>query len=934
MRKTLFTLLLGGAILLQGCVKNNETAIAPNEQAQKVQSYIMTVVAGKGEILTKAIALDSDGTALNATWKQGEKVTVFNKTKDANLEGYLEAQADGATTTLKGKLTGTIEENDLLTLSFLDAEYANQDGTLEYIAANCDFATAEVKVKSVAEGNITTFAAADFTNQQAIVEFTLKESNGNLITPGVSSLIVTADGTTITVTPSSAKNVLYVALPAISSGNLSLQAVDPNGAPRSYTKAAATFNNGQFYKIGVKMKCIVTNDTELFAANTSKVPEITLGEDITITISHDYVYISGNATINMNGHSLSGYSIDGDPCDRVFYVDRGKSLTLNGPGTIKDVEQGHGGAIVNYGVLVIDGVTFTNCKAERGGAIYNRATLTLNNVTFSGNSASISGGAIYNDGTLNISGTIVASDNSVGNIYLAAGSVINVAGALGEGSSIGVTLAGGSGTATAGISTHNGAVAAETFFTADEASYYVITNNNGEAELVEIENLYSGFTVDLYRSDKLFGASSGWLRGDVVYLFFPGVTDGFIKAVLNDISHMKWDITPVGSTVAKKSMVTSSKVTAVYLPAGSDIAPTYGESGWTFDEAASGYYYLADENVDVTTGSNGCPFIEAHLSAPRNSKRIALPTSGNPTRLACSGMRPAHLAGISADASIIQNDDFGEWMPVSTEAEGAYAYGCLAGTETEMLYYALECQGDNYFNYLQSGMTFAQLAYPTYHLENTGWSQVGDGHYVSLGGQNWLTVNLVRTSYYYNTGEYAAYEACKHPWTTAGVVPEDNWDLGLFSFQDCGSDDALKPYEYYNGGEHRVSLTRTFPERKAPDRLQIRDLRNATDKYAITMLGVEGTLVVDKNNASRYLFLPDGIYWSNDCLAYDTDPWYNNTPSVIYANVYLMKVVRGDINPPGEGYEEGFFRGDTAERQMSGGVSFWHVNCHSYRPIQ
>lgn len=448
-----FALLLTGVWLLQGCGEKIEDDIP------QVKTYSMSVTAVKGEIGTKALDL-TDG-MIRATWKSGEKVTVYNKTRNTELEGYLEAQGNGAETTLRGTLTGVIGANDVLTLKFLDPNYSEQDGTLASIAAKCDYSTADVTVKEAAKGSITTTGTANFTCQQAIVEFTLQESDGSAIAGGVSKLAVIAGGTTITVSPSSATDVLYVAIPATSNGTLNLSAVDPNGATRSFSEAGATFENGKFYRLGVKMDCLVMNDSDLFAANASRVPKIALGADIKITSPHP-ISISGALAVDLNGHSISGYAIDNVPSDRIFYVDKDKSLTLNGPGTLKG---GH---------------------ADEGGAIYNRGTLTLHDVTITGCSAA-HGGAIYNEGTLNMSGTIVASDNtrenkSPDNVYLAGGTVITVTGAFTAGTRIGVSLANGAGNLTAGYSAYNGTTDPATVFNADDDSF-LLSLSNGEVVL-------------------------------------------------------------------------------------------------------------------------------------------------------------------------------------------------------------------------------------------------------------------------------------------------------------------------------------------------------------------------------------------------------------------------------------------------------------------
>ena len=457
-RKTfysIFALLLMGGMLLQGCGETIEPEVDPIPE----NTYTLSVVASKAEIGTKALDLNQ-GT-LRATWQAGEKVAVYNKTRNAGLEGYLEAQGSGSETTLKGTLSGTVEANDILTLSFLASNYSEQDGTLAYIAAHCDYATADVTVKSKANGVITPAASASFASRQAIVEFTLKESDGSAIAGGVSKLNLVAGGTTISVVPNAATDVLYVAIPAISEGTLSLSAVDPNGARRSHEETGTTFENGKYYKFGVNMDCIVKDDSDLFAACASRVPVIVLGADIRITRS-GHVDISGASTIDLSGHSITGYAVDNVPSGRIFYVDSGKSLTLNGPGTLKGGHAEEGGAICNRGTLTLKDVTITECSARRGGAIYN-------------------------EGTLNMSGTIVARDNTgennaPDNVYLASGTVITVTGPFTAGTFIGVTLADGAGNITSNYAAYNGSTDPLTVFSPDASDCY-LTFSNGEAGL-------------------------------------------------------------------------------------------------------------------------------------------------------------------------------------------------------------------------------------------------------------------------------------------------------------------------------------------------------------------------------------------------------------------------------------------------------------------
>lgn len=189
--RTLAALLIASATFV-ACSSDNDIINETQQPVNPTGKYTMTVNATMGDDGTKGStrALSLSGKTLNATWAAGEKVAVYNVTKSAALGGYLEAQSAGASTTLKGSITGTVEAGDELRLSFLNPIYSGQNGTLAYIAANCDYAKATVNVASVSGGDITTAAAANFANQQAIVKFRLKDADGNDL--NASSLTIAA----------------------------------------------------------------------------------------------------------------------------------------------------------------------------------------------------------------------------------------------------------------------------------------------------------------------------------------------------------------------------------------------------------------------------------------------------------------------------------------------------------------------------------------------------------------------------------------------------------------------------------------------------------------------------------------------------------------------------------------------------------------------
>lgn len=254
MKKYIYNISLLAVLFLTVTACTKEDAVLDSSAVEKeqpvIKTYTMTVNASKGEDVATTRALSLDGTTLNSTWAVNEEVTVYNVTKSADLGGTLKAQSAGANTTLSGTLTGTIEKNDVLTLKFHSPSYASQDGTLEYIAANCDYATANVTVSTVVGGNVTT-DAAHFVNQQAIVKFTLKDKNGGALLEETTKLAITVGSNSYTITPASPTSELFVAIPAFS-GQITLNAIVGTKV-YTYTKTGVTFTNSQYYTIGVKM---------------------------------------------------------------------------------------------------------------------------------------------------------------------------------------------------------------------------------------------------------------------------------------------------------------------------------------------------------------------------------------------------------------------------------------------------------------------------------------------------------------------------------------------------------------------------------------------------------------------------------------------------------------------------------------------------------
>lgn len=284
--RTLAALLIASAAL--AACSNEDSGIISEQPAQEQgpQVYTLTIQAGKADnAQTRALALD--GAKLNASWENGDVLTVYNVTKSAALTGSLTASnASGSTATFSGTLTGTINVNDELTLTYhpIGKIYSNfdvfekQDGTLASAAA-LDRATAEVTVKDKNGGNITiNEEKATFKNETAVLKITMKDGsnqpiNAKYITiapkgPGLPSRMFDFTVPAETYTTNGANGVLYFTLPnqteaekalSMSSGSLSAvnmvftATIGNNIYTVKKDSKGYTFKGGEYYATELSM---------------------------------------------------------------------------------------------------------------------------------------------------------------------------------------------------------------------------------------------------------------------------------------------------------------------------------------------------------------------------------------------------------------------------------------------------------------------------------------------------------------------------------------------------------------------------------------------------------------------------------------------------------------------------------------------------------
>ncbi len=425
---------------------------------------------------TKALALD--GSTLNAYWEAGEKVEVF---LDGGHIGTLTATPNGTDNT-KATLSGTVSdasgiaENAVLTLLFPREtwSYASQAGTLDAIAANYDYAAAEVEVVSVDGTNVTT-TRASFVNRQSIYKFTFTgllagiasvtiHSAGNKL---VASSAVGGSQTygDITVTLDDAARsangdgVVYAALrfDALEAGQteeLTITVTDTDTESNTYvftkTSPSGGFINGKYYTStmrrirldditetdGKGQLYVAAQDGDIITGDFMYEGYITVAKDAAVTLhdanttppsgcDHAAIHCLGSAHIILKGNNQMDAQDDSDyPAILAAHNDTGSgeeyTLTISGDGKLNADGIGGGYGIPCGNIVIAGGDIWAEGKnfAAGIGSGYNSSCGTI---TISGGQVSATGGeyaAGIGSGQRGSCGNILISGGIIGNSLL------------------------------------------------------------------------------------------------------------------------------------------------------------------------------------------------------------------------------------------------------------------------------------------------------------------------------------------------------------------------------------------------------------------------------------------------------------------------------------------------------------------------------------
>ena len=389
-----------------------------------------------------------------------------------------------------------------------------------------------------------------------------------------------------------------------------------------------------------------------------------------------------------------------------------------------------------------------------------------------------------------------------------------------------------------------------------------------------LDQLQFNFTIE--KGDATKGVRDGWLNGDKVFVFFGGHSDVYVTVTYDGSAWSAIPQLPSGMNV--EGLAKTGDVTAVYLPYGNDLTPSWNGSAWTFP-GTNDYYYMQTQKATyfIIDMESKLPTLGAYLYMETASDYVQFYLHDNDAsgtiRLACNYVVPGGIGSISLDGTITDASDSsvpGRWITARAGTidgdTGYYASGKLMLRPGYHCYLAMDT-GSGYKHYYKQRESplSPNKAYvlPVY----ANWADVGATEYVAVAGAAWASVSV----------------GASNPWDTGNVYTPATMGSAVEESTAIPSD---------------------------ADWLTLLD-RTKAAWIQVSIAGTEGFIVLDRTNPENFLFLRSTNYWSSDAssgnqhyLKTDADGTHelSETNPPEEACVRLVSTTQiGTLNPPENG---------------------------------
>ena len=313
--KNIFTL-AAMALMMAACTNEDLTQPQTTQPGAGGSKGIPFTATISGKAATRAIKENTTDGILETSWAKGEKVALMHGGIVDVME-VTEVGTDGSAT-ISGTITGSPADGDKVDLfypaSVVDVSgespevktneqlLAEQDGKLETIAENYDYRMKDGATLKVVLGSATLDGTVSLENQLAIVRFSL--SDGTSALEAESFEIDDNSGQPIiTVTPSSADNVFYVAMPPANAQAFHFIAKKGN-EEYFYSQPSATLAAGKYYYQNMTLKDMLNTPLTLEATEKGTTITAVCGDAI------DFQYaINGGTKIDVHD-DVGNQSVD------------------------------------------------------------------------------------------------------------------------------------------------------------------------------------------------------------------------------------------------------------------------------------------------------------------------------------------------------------------------------------------------------------------------------------------------------------------------------------------------------------------------------------------------------------------------------------------------------------------------------------------------
>ena len=411
------------------------------------------------------------------------------------------------------------------------------------------------------------------------------------------------------------------------------------------------------------------------------------------------------------------------------------------------------------------------------------------------------------------------------------------------------------------------------------------------------------FNLTVTDGPETKAAKTAWEENDVIYVFFKGLGEKYLKLTYNGSS---WDNASGGGTLLDTDFanLSDNTLTAVYYPVPVNVTYVDYEDDtdvFLFDNSdwlVIMNYYLSDAgeaySVDGTT-------VTATLSMAKPAGvalfHIAGLTKGiKDYYLSCPLVKPVACVGVRTNGSVWEEEYAeGSNMWGFADADGAIFAGRLMTAEAADYAFKLESPANTYTLSRSNRTLAAGKMYNFPALDDDDWTVTSNIDYVDLGlpsGTLWATVNIGAGSPE-EYGDYFAWGETETKTTFGwGNYRHYNYDTGVYT-KYSGSDYPILLAEddaacYNWGGDCRMPTAEDWEE-----------LMNNCSLVQTKLGGVDGWQITGNGNS---IFIPLGGYYEGSSIGsngtqgfYWSSSLYTDVASATIMNLTLNNLRMSDL---------------------------------------